>query len=436
MHKLAFEFQWSEAPGVNGLELSETWADLTIRAGDTVLTRVFDARTEKVRESIQVPIYPLAEWLASNWWFLNGECANPIKEADWDFYRRHSLGANREGYAFPDLQVIPAGSKTRITWTNAPHQWTKVRFLESGEIWIDGDEFREASATLIEDVLFRLEERDVGETFLSDEWDAIRDADPEEARFCETAAGLGWDPYSIDENQTELIVKLDSQLGAMLAEAIPALDSQEADQGCAAINEALSEAKNNCLFLQRIIDHRLGTSDAAPINRPPWDAGYAMARQLRDELEIVDDPLPSIKELAEALGGDPNRLRKIVEPNQALAGVPLIDAVVTVGEDRTPAFGFRKLNEQSRRFNFCRALFEVLTSWGSDSLVTRARSERQQRNRAFAAEFLAPSDGLRKRISTRIVDSDDMSELASEFGVSSHVVEHQIKNHRIAEVWT
>ena len=71
----------------------------------------------------------------------------------------------------------------------------------------------------------------------------------------------------------------------------------------------------------------------------------------------------------------------------------------------------------------------------SDTLITRAGSERQQRNRAFAAEFLAPSFGLRERLSKPFVDSDDIAELASEFEVSSTVIEHQIRNHAIAEVW-
>ena len=58
---------------------------------------------------------------------------------------------------------------------------------------------------------------------------------------------------------------------------------------------------------------------------------------------------------------------------------------------------------------------------GTATLLTRAYSERQQRNRAFAAEFLAPSAGLRQRITRRIVDGDEIDELAAAFGVSSEM---------------
>ena len=71
---------------------------------------------------------------------------------------------------------------------------------------------------------------------------------------------------------------------------------------------------------------------------------------------------------------------------------------------------------------------------GSKTLLTKAHSERQQRNRAFAAEFLAPSSGLRQMVSRPVLDDDDVDELAVEFGVHSRVIEHQIKNHHIARI--
>ena len=77
----------------------------------------------------------------------------------------------------------------------------------------------------------------------------------------------------------------------------------------------------------------------------------------------------------------------------------------------------------------------MCASPGTDTLITKAHSERQQRNRAFAAEFLAPESGLRQRVTRPVVDGDDIDELAAAFGVSSLVVAHQIQNHGIAEVW-
>ena len=108
--------------------------------------------------------------------------------------------------------------------------------------------------------------------------------------------------------------------------------------------------------------------------------------------------------------------------------------MITRDDDRHPAFAFREFSRgETQRFHFCRALAEALASPGTETLLTRAYSERQQRNRAFAAEFLAPSSGLRQRVSRPVVDGDDLDELAAAFGVSSWIVAHQIRNHRVAE---
>ena len=113
---------------------------------------------------------------------------------------------------------------------------------------------------------------------------------------------------------------------------------------------------------------------------------------------------------------------------------PLIDGVITGGEGDNPAFAFRSLDDYHWRFHFCRGIAEVLAPPSTDTLLTRAHSERQQRNRAFAAEFLAPSSGLRKKVSGPVVDAEDIDELAVEFGVSSRVIEHQVVNHGLARV--
>jgi Zn-dependent peptidase ImmA (M78 family) len=63
--------------------------------------------------------------------------------------------------------------------------------------------------------------------------------------------------------------------------------------------------------------------------------------------------------------------------------------------------------------------------------MTVARTDRQQRNRAFAAELLAPADWLRERIGGTWVTSDDVDEWAAELGVSPDVVDRQIENHRL-----
>ena len=73
MVRLSFDLDWMEAEGVNGTELAATWASLRIRAGSATVTLALDERASTVRERLFVPLYPLAEWLATNWWALTSE---------------------------------------------------------------------------------------------------------------------------------------------------------------------------------------------------------------------------------------------------------------------------------------------------------------------------------------------------------------------------
>ena len=435
MQQLRFEIDWVDAERINGPELSATWASLRICAGDSVITRVLDARAKTVRDFVYVPLYPLAEWLATNWWFLTHEINNPAKEGDPDFYRRHALSASREGYAFPDLSVFSFGDWTHLTWKLGLSPWTNVEFLGQGEIRIDSSEFRDSCAGVVDQVIRRLVSFDIEETFLQEEWAAIQAADKDESEFCATAAGLGWDPYALDDAERALVLELAEKLsGAVLEEAVAALDPQTLREGCSTITGAIAGAKSNGLRLERFeLIHQEVRLDEGTAGLHPWEEGYDLARRLRRALELDGTPLPTMRQLAEVIGEAPELLYRITKP-VGLHGAALVDGVIAWKDDQSPAFGFRRLGEHSRRFHFCRALAEVLASPGTDTLLTKANSERQQRNRAFAAEFLAPSSGLQARIAGQTVDGDQIDELADEFGVSSRVVEHQVQNHQIARV--
>ena len=438
MPQLSFETDWVDAEGINGPELSATWASLRIQAGDATITRVLDTRAKTVRDFVYVPLYPLAEWLATNWWFLTYEFGNPAKESDPAFYRRHALGPNREGYTFPDLEVVSSGARTRLAWKCDPCPWTKIEFLAQGEIWIESSELRESCADLVDRVIRRLASLGVDGTLLQEEWKAVQTADEEEYQFCKTAAGLGWDPYALDDVRRDWVLLLAKKLGDVLDEAVPALETNSLDKirDWFAINDTIEEAKRfNSLPLERVRSFRDEARLDATTEGDPWSVGYDCARRLRRTLGLDGEPLPTIPQMAEALGEDAESIKKVTTQGVAFGGWPaLVDGVITRNDDESPAFAFRRLGDHSRRFHFCRALAEVLLSPGSDTLLTRAYSERQQRNRAFAAEFLAPSLGLKERVSRPVLDGEDIDELAAEFGVSSRVVEHQVENHSIAQV--
>ena len=431
MPEVRFDFDWHDGEGIEGAELSATFASLRIDIRNQPVTRVFDSRARTVRDSVYVPLYPLAEWLVANWWFLSYEFENPTKKGTLDFSRRHALGTNTDGYAFPDLVVVSSGTRTRFDWgSSAPPPWTRVEFLDWGQASVDTEEFREVSTDLIDRVIRRLVAFDIHDTFLQEEWAAIRGADDEESSFCETAAGLGWDPYELDDSKRNQVLMLADELGQLRGEAVPVMDASAPLEESSAIASALKAAKLNGLQLLNL--RPLIENKGVPVDYP-WEAGYEFARQARRGLGLDGQPIRTLELLASALGEDVKSLEQVTRPIASLDRVRLVDGVVTGGDGGSVSFGLRRTGEHGRRFLFCRALAEAISSDG-DALITRGHTERQQRNRAFAAEFLAPSSSLRERISAVVVDGEEVDDLAEEFGVSTRVVLHQIDNHKIAQV--
>jgi len=54
MDRLHLETDWLDGDGIQGPELAATFARLTVRIGDSVLTRAFDRDTSDARDFVRV----------------------------------------------------------------------------------------------------------------------------------------------------------------------------------------------------------------------------------------------------------------------------------------------------------------------------------------------------------------------------------------------
>ena len=430
---ITFETEWVAAEEVEGPELASTWASLLIRVDDVVITRALDRRARTVRDRVYLPLYPLAESLVTNWWFLLHEVGNPVRNRGSAFLRRHALVSTRDGYAFRSLQVVSTGGQVLLASTPASLGWAKLDYHGGDEVGIDRNAFRESCADLVERVVRRLVSCGVEGTILQEEWAAIQAADQDESLFCRTAAGLGWDPYALTDAQREAVLQLGEVLNAAVREeAIAVLDAEHVQAQATGIAAALNPARGTRLPLEHL--RRAYTEPGAWTGDNPWQAGYALARDVRRRLGLDGEPLPDMEALSTALREDAGSLREATRPRD-LGVTNLVNGVVVSDGDGVPCFAVASLYDSNRRFHFCRGVAEVLTFPGSPALLTRARSDRQQRSRAFAAEFLAPAAALRTRVPRQVVDDEDIDELAAEFGVSSWLIRHQLQNQGIARIW-
>lgn len=429
--EILFRFEWEDPRAAKGAELRATWARLEIRVGKVPVTRLIDERDKIVRDGIYGPLYPVAEWIAMNWWSLCHEAAAP-GTSRWPTYaRRHSLAAASEGFALPDLRIFPTGRWTELHWLRHAVPDAGIVFLNEGTLKLSTEDVRDAFGDFVTAVVARLESKGVAGTPLQEEWDALRDTDGEESEFCRVAAFLGRDPYAMDFDERQKLSDLVARVPpGLLDELASATDFSCLESAARRLESMLldaSRAESPLVSIRSLAEGQLGATSLST----PWDMGYERARNLRELLGLNGRVLATNRELAEAIGTSEERLFLGWQDHGDLRWN--VDALVAPAANGNPVILSAKRWDDSRRFAVCRGLYESL-SGASQALVSRARTDRQQANRAFAAEFLAPAELLRERISREGLDDEQISDLAEEFGVSSKVIEHQIENHRIAEL--
>jgi hypothetical protein len=121
--------------------------------------------------------------------------------------------------AWPDLTLVPEGAVTRIVWSqDYQRRLTPVRFATDGSDVVQAAEISAELAGIVDRVLERLAEAGLPKTPLAEEWEMIAQADAEEKAFCQTAARIGLDPYSIDDNTAEPIVRVASDMPAEMVD--------------------------------------------------------------------------------------------------------------------------------------------------------------------------------------------------------------------------
>ncbi len=430
MSEIRFKFDWLDPQGIRGPELRATWARFEMWVDDHPVTRVSDEVSKTTRDSVFVPLYPLAEWLATHWWQILYEIPSSRRE-ETSGAARHSFRAAREGYALPAVSIESRGESIEVSWSREELPHCRLEFLNGDRRFVTRSELERKVSSFISAVLGRLEDSGVAGTLLQQEWAAISGTDPEEEKFCSAAAALGLDPYDLTEIEAGAIEEAGDLLPVSLrTEFFSSAELSRLKDEAEELVEAVGLGSSNSADLRplKTLRSELTNLQQGAGADQPWRAGYELARRVRSLLSLDGQPLARLNQ---ALGVSREDLDRAVR--EQASRTKLFDAVVGINDRESPGFVLSSSGERAKRFHLCRGLFEYLTSpTPQPALLTRTNSDRQRRSRAFAAELLAPSSWLRARIKSRRVDPEEVEELANEFGVSEQVITHQIENHRIA----
>lgn len=319
--------------------------------------------------------------------------------------------------SWPNLTLVPEGDITRAIWLpDRGRALGPVRFVSVGDAWLRPADASEGLATLLYHVLDRLAEAGLPKTRLAEEWTAVADADEHEAEFCHTVAQMGLDPYAVDDETAAAILAANATIPPELSADF--FDNADPDSvGTAAqwtqralgtAVTAATKARNRLTRLRNVVD----ALEFLPEERP-WAAGYRMARQVRDALNV-----PSVGRF------DISPWVGMTRSSRDPGGIP---GIVAVSQGRCG------LVQGSIRTGFAqaRALGRVLLRPGRHSFIlsaTRGYDERVAG--AFAAELLAPAEGVRQALDALGGRLDDaaLDAVARGFAVSPLVIRHQYEN--------
>ncbi|GAA3159996.1 hypothetical protein GCM10010466_58550 [Planomonospora alba] len=430
--ELKIRWEWEPAPHVRAPEHRVTWARIEISVGSEHVTLVEDRESSSSRRSIYCPLYPVAEWAAYNWWFLQAD-ARPARALslytpgayDKGQFRRHCLRASGDGFLWPNLMIIPQGERTQVIWhadRSSVSPSRPIRFLTKGEAFPWRESVEQELTRLISEVLTRLAEQGITGTPLEKEWEEIQRTDPEEAEFCRAAARLGLDPYAEAAPYEGLILQAADDLkGNLLGDFLDAVEPAVMHDALEWVRAARSDIERASPPEAAEDLRRELRSREVPHGERSWETGWKQARAVRQVLGIGGDqvfPLDSYITSIDRQAAD--------RALHAVGGTVGGAGPVAVLEYERPM--------PSRRFTLSRALWHYL--WETDPffLVTTAYTERLKVERAFAAELLAPAAGVSELLGNapETAVPEDLDEIAEHFQVSPMVIKHQLENQLLA----
>lgn len=413
------EFDWVEASPSTDALAQTTMAALTIEVDGRVVTSVLDHRSRSCRKHVVTPLVTVAEWLVGNWWRLFHEIEDERAPRE-GFAEAHDLAFAGDGFLLPKLTIAPTPRKMQLRWARHRPAYGEIEFTEQGAAYVDRQDLEDAIRDVVDATRDRLASAGLESEFLQRDWAAIQEADGEEREFCRAAALAGEDPFAVPNQLAMQIIEFWQRTEPAIREDVLATAS---GIGLASLADWLADALTRVGAVRdganwAVVREALPARAAQGPYRRPHERGYHLARAARAELTPGTDRYDFA-----ATGADAVPSIELPLPTRGFQGLVAADSPACAME----AHG------NGRRFLQGRALGDYLgRTQAVPAVLSGLATERQAQSRAFAAEFLAPSDWLRRRTRGGPVYPDEVDELANEAGVSSYVIRHQIRNHGLA----
>ena len=425
----AIDYEWLPNEYDGGGEHS-TLAAITINIDELCATEVYDTFAKTVRSSARLSAFHLAEWLAANWWRLlwEPEIGDNAKTYSWS--ASHKIGNAGNGYIWPDLSFSSDWQSIHVRSRHTTRcQFEPIRYLTNFDESISVGDFERGAEEFINATIARLSSLHEHHTELSALWDEVLEErrNPVISERRKLEACMGYDPDEAPVNVLDGLIELTRTYGKGALQEVAAASGEQAIRQ---VSELYDDATQSALIVnvpQRDdIQKRLGTTQSAI----PWRRAETAA-QIARETWGMTAPV-STKDFCDILSIQEQKFMDVDFASRQ----PLFAGFRGDSSPHEFSVSLNSRRETSRRFALARLVGDSIVASEDERLLpgTRARTDRQKFQRAFAQDLLCPFNDLYEFLSAGgAIDDDEIHEAAHHFAVSPLLVRTTLVNKGVLE---
>lgn len=400
-------------------------ARIRVEAGEQVLSRVLDVQSGEVRDYFRASGVSLAFWLVDNWWRLRWE---PLSSArpSYDWRQRHELTSAGGGYNWPPIMAYGTGPRVVVAPAfGARPSRGPIRHLEMDTVHVmPALHFEAALDRFVGQVISTCASAKDGEA-LAKLFAQLQDerADPQVSAWRALEARLSFDPDEAPEGLIEDLGAKEKALGREGVEeaamASPGIRSAEV------LNLLLEASKASGLRISSSLADDVDPSSFDP-REPAWRWGEDAAIAVRKALGVPMGVFHS-QAFSDLLQTPWDQLAKAPAtayrlPYGALVRQGSANASLAL-QMRPPAL---------RRFELARMVGDMIWMKGEAlGVISRAKTERQKFQRAFAQSLLCPFSEVRHYINLEDPTRAQMLRAARTLGVDVSAIETLLVNRNV-----
>ena len=407
---------WTSAPEPAARDVAE----LRLSVDDEMLTRVSDFGRKEERDFVRGSAVSLAFWLADNFWRLRYESLPDSQAPSTNWRLRHEITSAAGGTMWPPIMIHSTGERVLFAPAFArPVDIGDFRYVlppittVAGSVFVDGldrffDQVLQTCACALDgDVL-----KELVETLRAER------STPDQAAWRRIEARLGYDPDTVPQEVMQSLANLEGAVGeAALEEAAAATPGRDAGTYLASAIEA---AKTSGVVVDFGIARQVADSDFKSRSTAlPWQSGRNAAQRIREIAGFEDRPVraKAFSELLEATS-------KTLHGGGTARNLPYSARLRERGERQRIAL--QSADQRDRRFELSCALGDQIWAQSNFGLVSKAKTDRQKFQRAFAQNLLVPFSGLEKWIDPANPTELQIKAAAKHYHVHENVIRRLI----------